>query len=178
MAETIFQCVGTFLLRLAAHCCACCLRELGKILFGVFLEKTTGLGRRWTFFVINGLPDFHHEYLWQWVYQLGDCAASSPSGLRGFFLDFGVLTSTSFLSFTGSSRLPCSAPVAHPWRSRHRSPGFFSHFPSPQWPPIGYSFRLSAVCVTADSASRGPFPLLRLKRQRSVLAATGSCVGL
>ena len=53
VAESIFQCMGTFLVRLAPRCCACCLQELGKILFGVFLEKTTGLGRRWTFFVVN-----------------------------------------------------------------------------------------------------------------------------
>ena len=50
-----------------------------------------GLGRRWTFFVVNGFPDFHHEYLWQWVIRVGDCTASSPLGLSGvLFMDFGT----------------------------------------------------------------------------------------
>ena len=55
--------------------------------------------------------------------RLGDCSASSPLGLRGFFIDFGVLASTSSPSFTGSSRLPFPAPVAHLWPSRHHSRG-------------------------------------------------------
>ena len=35
VAEATFQGIGTCLLRLAAHCGACCLQEVGKILFGV-----------------------------------------------------------------------------------------------------------------------------------------------
>ena len=36
VAEAMFQCIGMFLVQLAAHYCAYCLLELGKILFGVF----------------------------------------------------------------------------------------------------------------------------------------------
>ena len=107
VTEAIFQCVGSVLSSTGSSQLCVLSPGAGKILFGVLLEKSTGLGRRWTFFFVNGFPDFHHEYLWLWVFRLGDCSASSPMGLTGFFIDFGVLASTSLQILLG-------CPLAHP----------------------------------------------------------------
>ena len=111
LAEAIFKSIGTFLLRLAAHSCACRVQELGKMVFFLrpgFADDGHSLSS--TGFSISITSTSGCGFI-----RLGDCPASSPLGLRGFFIDFGVLASTSFLSFTDSSRLPSL--------SRHHSPG-------------------------------------------------------
>ena len=66
----------------------------------------------------------------------------------------GVLASTSFLSLAGSSRLPFSAPVAYPWRSRHIPEVFTLSFSSLAtiWLFRSANLHLASVCFSADSA--------------------------
>ena len=62
--------------------------ELSKILFGGFLEKTTGRGnlcrQQVSRISITSTSDNG------WVIRVDDRAASSPLGLKGFSMDFGT----------------------------------------------------------------------------------------